>query len=191
MYSYSSSASASYWFVYALVSLAVCIILGFVTKHINESKGYTGGFAWGFWLNLIGVIVVACKPDNRQYSHGEYKPMYPNAIQPEKTWRCSSCGAENSDKLNYCLRCRSDRVAVQAEKLKCPHCGALNNKTNSLCFACHKSLTEKPELEKPVQKSVSEQEPIALIKQLADLHSQGILTDEEFETKKAELLAKM
>ena len=43
-------------------------IFGLITKHINESKGYSGGFAWGFWLTVIGIIVVACKPDNRQYS---------------------------------------------------------------------------------------------------------------------------
>lgn len=176
---------------YIIGVIIVSCIFGFITKTMNENKGYEGGFAWGFWLNLIGVIVVACKPDNRQYSQREYQPMYPQAIQPEKTWRCSSCGAENSDKLNYCLRCRSDRNAVQAEKIQCPHCGALNNKANSLCFACHNSLTEKPEQEKPVQKSIPEQEPLSLIKQLADLHSQGILSDQEFETKKAELLAKL
>lgn len=165
---------------YGIGVLIGCIIFGCITKYINENKGYQGGFAWGFFLTWIGIIVVACKPDNRQYVQQEHKSMYPQAATPVKTWRCASCGAENSDKINYCLRCRADRSEVQAEKIKCPHCGANNNKTNSTCFACGKSLTEKVDSNAP-----------ALIKQLADLHAQGILTEEEYNSKKAELLSKL
>ncbi|MBD5158742.1 MAG: hypothetical protein HDT23_00610 [Ruminococcus sp.] len=49
------------------VSLAVLInavIWGLITKTISRNKGYKGGFWWGFWLNIIGVIVVACRPNN-------------------------------------------------------------------------------------------------------------------------------
>ena len=174
--------------LYVFLYIVYIFIFGFVTKTINENKGYEGGFWWGFWLGILGVIVVACKPDNRSYSQTEYEPMYPQAIQPESTWRCSSCGAENSGKLNYCLRCRSDRNEVQAIKVTCPHCGALNNNTNSVCFACHKPLSGNVE---PNRSTASETRSIELIKQLAELHSQGILTDEEFSTKKAQLLEKM
>ena len=51
---------------YIVGGLIGCVIFGLITKYLNNIKGYEGGFAWGFWLNLIGVIVVACKPDNRQ-----------------------------------------------------------------------------------------------------------------------------
>lgn len=37
-------------FLYVLVVLIVYCIFGAITKHINESKGYDGGFAWGFFL---------------------------------------------------------------------------------------------------------------------------------------------
>lgn len=60
--------NGSYAIGYFFGVLIVSIIFGLITKHINESKGYTGGFAWGFWLNIIGIIVVACKPDNRSFS---------------------------------------------------------------------------------------------------------------------------
>ncbi|MDE6035743.1 MAG: hypothetical protein K2G36_07535 [Ruminococcus sp.] len=40
------------------------VIWGFVTRTISKNKGYKGGFWWGFWLNIIGVIVVACRPNN-------------------------------------------------------------------------------------------------------------------------------
>ena len=69
----------------------------------------------------------------------------------------------------------------------------MNNKTNKNCFACHKSLTEKVEQKNEVkkQKASIDNNTIDLIKQLAELHTQGILTDEEFSTKKAQLLEKI
>ncbi len=169
LYSYSSSASASYWFAYALGSLAVCIILGFVTKHINENKGYSGGFAWGFWLNLIGVIVVACKPDNRQYSQPHVETALEKEAKERKIiadggWKCT-CGRTNYNYVSTCACGKNKREVLYAKK----------------------------EESKPTESASSSKnnETVALIKQLADLHSQGILSDEEFETKKAELLAKM
>lgn len=108
-----------------------------------------------------------------------------NTPQPEKTWRCAFCGHENSEKLTYCLLCHSDRNII--EKVTCPYCGAQNNKTNSTCFACRNSLKSKRKKEE----SIADNEYVTLIKQIAELHEKGILSDEEFETKKAELLAKM
>lgn len=51
-----------YWIIYLVVALINGLIFGFVTQTINENKGYDGGFAWGFFLGAIGIIVVACKP---------------------------------------------------------------------------------------------------------------------------------
>ena len=45
-----------------IVAIILGVICGFITKSMNESKGYEGGFAWGFWLNVIGIIVVAVRP---------------------------------------------------------------------------------------------------------------------------------
>ena len=192
-YGYNSSVALGVSIGYIVGGLAVCIILGIVTKKMNESKGYSGGFAWGFWLNLIGVIVVACKPDNRSYEPREYRPMYPNAVPQQKTWRCV-CGQDNSDNLNYCTRCRRTRneamiESSQSDKIKCPHCGAMNKKTNTVCFACNKSMADEASTE--AQHDSTSKNPIEMIKQLSDLHTQGIISDEEFDAKKAELLSKM
>jgi hypothetical protein len=46
------------------VVIIACIICGFITKSINQSKGYDGGFAWGFWLTIIGIVIVAVRPFN-------------------------------------------------------------------------------------------------------------------------------
>ncbi len=41
------------------------VALGFLTKNMSTKKGYTGGFLWGFFLSVIGVIIVAArKPKN-------------------------------------------------------------------------------------------------------------------------------
>lgn len=47
---------------YLIVSLIVAIVFGLITKSINNSRGREGGFWWGFFLNVIGIIVVACRP---------------------------------------------------------------------------------------------------------------------------------
>ena len=46
-------------------AVAGMFLWGFVSRHIVRSKGYPDsenhGFAWGFWLGWIGLIVCVCK----------------------------------------------------------------------------------------------------------------------------------
>lgn len=51
-------------FVYIFVAIIQGLICGFVAQVVSENKGYEDGFFWGFFLGIIGIIVVACKPDN-------------------------------------------------------------------------------------------------------------------------------
>ena len=44
------------------VSLIINIILGCQTRKMNAAKGILGGFWWGFFLGVAGVIVVALRP---------------------------------------------------------------------------------------------------------------------------------
>ena len=46
-----------------LVWLVMSIIFGCIANVINTKKGYDGGFAWGFLLWIIGVIIVGCRPE--------------------------------------------------------------------------------------------------------------------------------
>ncbi|MDE5834128.1 MAG: hypothetical protein K2H26_01250 [Ruminococcus sp.] len=52
-------------FVFVLSIVFSALIWGFVTETISKNKGYKGGFAWGLFFGIIGVIVVACRPENR------------------------------------------------------------------------------------------------------------------------------
>ena len=166
MYRYSSSNATGYAIGYIIGGLIVAIIFGLITKHINESKGYSGGFAWGFWLSLIGIIVVACKPDNRAYSQNQQSSYNMSALEEEARdrkiisdggWKCS-CGRVNYSYTTSCV-CGKKKYEI-----------------------LYPSTSENNEISK--QES-QRNKAIELIKQLAELHSNGILTDEEFATKKA------
>lgn len=45
-----------------ILVIGVACGFGAITKRINEDKGYDGGFAWGFFLGVMGIVVVACRP---------------------------------------------------------------------------------------------------------------------------------
>lgn len=47
-----------------LSMIGVQCIFGSITRSMNRDKGYDGGFAWGFFLGIIGIIVVAVRPFN-------------------------------------------------------------------------------------------------------------------------------
>ena len=53
--------------------LIYCIACGLITKYINERKGYVNGFAWGAWLGILGIIIVACKPNKNKAEQELYK----------------------------------------------------------------------------------------------------------------------
>ena len=47
-------------------ALIIGVICGFICLGISSSRGMKGGYWWGFFLGIIGEIVVAVKPnDNR------------------------------------------------------------------------------------------------------------------------------
>ncbi|MCI7803659.1 MAG: hypothetical protein MR503_01085 [Oscillospiraceae bacterium] len=90
-------------FIYCLVVLISGLICGAITYKINTEKGYDGGFAWGFLLGVIGIVVVACRADNiryyNEYSNSEYDSRLSSlAVETQKTkllndggWVCSNC----------------------------------------------------------------------------------------------------
>lgn len=166
------------------------LIFGFAAQHIAESKGYSTGFAWGFWLGLIGLVVVLAKPNiNVVYETPRYaRPAAP--VPAANEWLCV-CGSKNHESLTYCTRCGRERSYTDNNntvKVPCPHCGAKNKTTNKVCFACGKSMTEEP-IAVEAQPQVSD--AADLLTKLAQLHESGILTDDEFHQKKAEILSRI
>lgn len=174
------------------------VVFGFITLYVAESKGYDGGFWWGFWLGIIGLLVVGFRPDNTEqhYSHTSSElPAWASSSSANlPSWTCV-CGAKNSGSLDYCQACRRNKSESTVPKKICPHCGAGNKATNTLCFACDKPLDENHPTPQQTPTAVSSEETssdyITTLEKLGKLREQGILTEEEFQQKKSEILAKM
>lgn len=180
-----------------LVYLIDGIIFGLITRHVAQSKGYDGGFCWGFFLGVIGLLVVGFRPNlmTTMPVSTEYKPMYGGALKPEEkqTWTCV-CGAKNSYRLDYCPICRQTRDAAMKPDVTCPHCGAKNNASRMVCVLCDKPLDgSAPSVEEklPSGSGKPDANGIELLERLAKLHEQGALTDEEFNQKKLDILQKI
>ena len=182
------------------------VIFGCITRYVATSKGYDSGFAWGFFLGLIGLLVVGFRPNISETSYAGrssgamegYRMSSSSQMEsythtPDRTpWHCV-CGTENAGSLDYCLNCRRTREEGTMKKVNCPHCGASNKEANEMCFACGKPMKEEKQ-EKLTAAPVPEAEKtdgVEVLKKLAELHAQGILTDEEFAQKKQEILGKI
>lgn len=51
--------------VYFVVVLIYAVVCGAVSKVITSNRGMDGGFWWGFFLGIIGIIVVAIRPKDK------------------------------------------------------------------------------------------------------------------------------
>ena len=214
--SYSSGASIGTAIISLIVTIGIRCVLGAIANSIASKKGYDHGFAWGFWLGVIGIIVCAVRED-RSYYKSSSSDDYWNRVRngsaaPAPTgWTCK-CGATNPISVDYCLSCRRSKAESEKAKqtVKCPHCGANNDPGNVTCFACGKPMKEEPRpiaapsytpiqptvtLDKaaPSEPAVSKdpENALALIERLGKLHDAGMLTDEEYSEKKKELLKKV
>ena len=75
------------------------IIFGVICSYVASTKGYNGGFAWGFFLGIIGLLVVGFRPNLTQASAEAYRPTYPDGQpKPKPQWECV-CGAKNPESL--------------------------------------------------------------------------------------------
>lgn len=160
-------------FVSLLISIGVSCIFGAITHAIQDSKGYSEtGFWWGFWLGWIGIIVVACKPNINEYYYSRRSgngpsPVVTSATVPQGGWRCS-CGRTHAGYVSSCV------------------CGLNKNQLTTPA-----KPASSPSAAAPAPKSAppeSEADKIAALRQYKELLDSGVLTQEEFEKKKQQLL---
>lgn len=154
-----------------IVNMVFAFIFGGITKAINESKGYAGGFAWGFWLGIIGILVVAFRrpvysPPTKSIIIPEHEEILPpQAVsQPDSPegWQCT-CGRFHPRYVTSCV------------------CG--NNK--------HDALNPKTQSDtQDAAEPVDETKNIAALKEYKQLLDDGVLTQEEFDEKKKAILSR-
>lgn len=53
----------------SIVNLIIWIVLGMICANIHKKKGYSpvAGFCWGFFLSIIGLIVVLLEKDKAEH----------------------------------------------------------------------------------------------------------------------------
>lgn len=145
-----------------IINLVVACVFGVVTKLINENKGYYGGFAWGFWLGWIGIIVVACKPTN-YYSPREsiivpaHNTNTRAMVLSDGSWQCR-CGRHNARYVSSCV-CGMNKSQIAAENTA--------EEVND-----------------------DEAKNISALKEYKELLDNGVITQEEFEEKKKQILSR-
>ena len=115
--------------------IIVAVICGFITKSMNENKGYDGGFAWGFFLAVIGIIVVAVRPYAKENTPPSTSgSMYPrpssgNTTSYSNRYETAMPAKAARTKMAYCFPCKT--VFADTEYGRCPHCkGYTTVKTN-------------------------------------------------------------
>ena len=151
-----------YVFLYVLDG----IICGYLSKRVNESRGYYGGFWWGFFFSVIGIVIVSCKPvihDDGETSM--IKQAIAKDIQQKQTiadggWKCYRCGRVNASYISNCA-CKV-------------------TKEESLAMDRKRAESQN--------KKEDEMENIQKLKGYKELLDSGVLTQEEFDKKKSELL---
>ena len=185
-------------FGYILIVIIQGIIFGFATKTIIANKGYDDNwFWWGFFFGLIALIVACARPQNIDYSYFNSQPS-----QPTYTGYQSSYGSN--------LRNAADMVhneqVLAAGGWKCS-CGRVNASYVSSC-SCGKSKSEvrdaefkkkqeeeRRQAEQKKREEIKKQayvmdecNKVSAIKEYKELMDAGIITQEEFEAKKKQLL---
>lgn len=169
---------------YIIGFLISCIVFGFITRAINTGKGREGGFWWGFFLGVIGIIVVACRSsvnesqptysyqsstpsylsnyNNNSANNASRQPAKPAEVKKPAGWKCAKCGKENEMSSKFCAECGERRHY----KWVCAGCGKENAPEIKFCPECGNKQTEEQE-STPQPLSVDE----AFIESLQNLNS--------------------
>ncbi len=147
-----------------ILSLVPCIIFGFATDSVIRNKGYyENWFWWGFFFGILAFVVACAKPQNTYVSNYEInlQQNHENNTLSGSGWKCE-CGRTHAAYVSSCTCGKSKKEVMAPVQQK-------------------KMETHKAE-------SMDEVSKAAAIKEYKELADAGIITQEEFEAKKAQLL---
>lgn len=166
------------WFIYLVISLAYAFGFGIATMKISQSKGYDGGFLWGFLLGFIGLIVVLCKPNCKNDPVPSTSTRSP---QGPYSWKCAKCGLYNTGYRCQCGLYKGESTQLEKEKSE--------QKQARIREEIRQANAVKEEtVESGKDIADSELENLKKIRLCKELLDCGAITQEEFDRKKAEYL---
>lgn len=172
-----------------IVSLLIFnIICGAISEKINREKGYDGGFAWGFLLCILGIVVTAVRP------YRQYIKTRNNTVSevPHIFW-CTGCGSTFSSSNSKHTECPTCKCTLKETTILAEDWRRLSSDEKLQLkreFANGKhiksSLYNDNNKEKTDSSSFSKADEIRKFKDLLD---EGAITEEEYERAKAKLLS--
>ena len=172
-----------------IVSLLIFnIICGAISEKINREKGYDGGFAWGFLLCILGIVVTAVRP------YRQYIKTRNNTVSevPHIFW-CTGCGSTFSSSNSKHTECPTCKCTLKETTILAEDWRRLSSEEKLQLkreFANGKhiksSLYNDNNKEKTDSSSFSKADGIRKFKDLLD---EGAITEEEYEKAKTKLLS--
>ena len=185
---------------YIIGGIIISLIFGFITKYMNESKGYEGGFWWGFFLDIIGVIVVACKPQNitvrSDYATFDHSLTQNNQYIPKPSGNASAetktdDTAKNDDLLSKLeqlhaqgilddeeFRLKSRELRLDADTRK--KIQDLNDLADKGAMTWGEVAQKKEAL---IVQAEAHQKKISALNNLKEVYKQGLIGKEEYMAK--------
>ena len=164
---------------FLLILIFVRPILGVVALSVADSRNMTGGFWWGFFLGVLGIIIVAFRPKDDS-----------NTITPRMVVYCKKC--KKISKFYYV--CKTCGLPMTETTISWNEWNSFSdNKKEELLKAFSKGqyLTGEDNVYESVDnrsESISVERVADDLKKLKELLDSGILTQEEFDAKKKQLL---
>jgi curved DNA-binding protein CbpA len=93
---------------------------------------------------------------------------------------CPHCSNEISPNTNFCAKCgKKIKLETKSESSICPSCGKKNDNSAKFCSHCGNAFNKPP---------INNGNNLDDLEKLADLKEKGIITDEEFQAKKRQIL---
>ena len=172
------------------------IVWGFATNKVIENKGYDENwFWWGFFFGIIPFLVAMTKRENSYEVYPYSKPMYPAADMTwqdirlhygSKTladgdWRCAKCGRINKRYFST-FACGRDKSQNEAEAKSALAAASASLGTIPTTGTAGITVPQSQEIPE------NEHDRVRLIKEYKELADAGIITRDEFEAKKKQLL---
>ncbi len=139
----------------------------------------------------------SCGEYNQNYEtscHNCGKSQKNSRVNISKSWRCE-CGALNTISERTCHRC--GKPSNRPPLWKCKSCSAINQPEDTICISCgtpkevvdsDNKKTENVSMLDNTHEEKNDEVIIANLKKYKELADTGVITQEEFDAKKKQLL---
>ena len=176
-----------------IIIVGIACGCGYISQRITSNKGYYGGFAWGFFLGPIGILIAnnqPAAPTTTKTSEAVMEHPQPNpkaTTTQASQWKCT-CGRSNAQYIRTCI-CGLSKIQVLHPTIaNNPQPETVKSEEVSTP-AANDTEPENTKLDTEKNNAVNDElGKISAIKEYKVLLDSGVITEEEFNEKKHQLL---